>query len=427
VPPIRIPAARAGEAMNQAAALLDDVAGLLAAGSADDVLHAAAETACRLTSSRRSLGGRCEQDAVVSEAAFEAEAGWTPESRRWPAGTGPATVCAGPPLLVLDDADAVGLGVYAAAGALTGEAGLPLGLLAVGRDDTPYAAGELEALAALCRLTAQRLRSCAERPCVVEDCAAQAEIADRLQRRLLPSGPPQLEGVDVAFSYRSASVGVLSGGDFLDFYSRSPSTLAFAIGDVAGKGVDAMAVTFVTKYVLRAAVLGGQLSWPTHPGEALQELRTALLEQPDFGDDPERFVTVLFGTLNTPRGLLQMASAGHPTPFLVRAGGVERPLLLTEPAVGVELGAALAPYPTESVDLRRGDVVVLFTDGLAEMRDVHGEFFEDHMAAALRDCHDRPAEEVVGRLLAAGRRFSAGVPADDVAVLCIRVTGGPVD
>jgi serine phosphatase RsbU (regulator of sigma subunit) len=336
-------------------------------------------------------------------------------------------VCAGSPLLVLDDADAGGLGTYAAAGALTGEAGLPLGLLAVGRDDAPYAAEELEALAALCRLTAQRLRSCAGRPCLMEDCAAQAEIADRLQRRLLPSGPPRLEGVDVAFSYRSASVGVLSGGDFLDFYSRSPSTLAFAIGDVAGKGVDAMAVTFVTKYVLRAAVLGGQLSWPTHPGEALQELRTALLEQPDFGDDPERFVTVLFGTLNTPRGLLQMASAGHPTPFLVRSGGVERPLLLTEPAVGVELGAALAPYPTESVDLRRGDVVVLFTDGLAEMRDVHGEFFEDHMAAALRDCHDRPAEEVVERLLAAGRRFSAGVPADDVAVLCIRVTGGPVD
>ena len=113
-----------------------------------------------------------------------------------------------------------------------------------------------------------------------------------------------------------------------------------------------MAITFVTKYILRAAVYGGQLSWPTNPGEALQELRTGLLEQPDFGADTERFVTVLFGLLNARRGLLQLSSAGHPTPFLVRAESVERPLLLTEPAIGVELGAALAPYPTETIQLR---------------------------------------------------------------------------
>ena len=58
-----------------------------------------------------------------------------------------------------------------------------------------------------------------------------------------------------------------------------------------------MATTFVTKFILRAAVHGGQVSWPTCPGAALQELRTGLLEQPDFGPDSERFVTVLFGLL----------------------------------------------------------------------------------------------------------------------------------
>ncbi len=224
--------------------------------------------------------------------------------------------------------------------------------MAVGRE-RPYGDADLAALAALARLAGLRLDEVsAQRRCVTEYCAAQADIADRLQRKLLPQAPPRLDGLDVAFSYRSASAGVLSGGDFVDFYSRSPGALAFAIGDVAGKGVDAMAVTFVTKYVLRAAVQGGQLSWPTHPGEALQELRTALLEQPDFVEDVERFVTVLFGTLSVTRGLLQLASAGHPTPFIVRADRVERPLLLTEPAIGVELGAALAPYPQETIELR---------------------------------------------------------------------------
>ncbi len=215
--------------------------------------------------------------------------------------------------------------------------------------------------------------------------ATLADVAERLQRRLLPAAPPELAGLDIAFTYRSASAGVLSGGDFVDYYTRPPSgSLAFAIGDVAGKGVDAMATTFVTKFMLRAAVHGGQLSWPTRPGEALQELRNGLLEQPDFDPDTDRFVTVLFGQLTPRTGLLQLATAGHPTPFLVRAGGVERPLLMTEPAIGVELDAALEPYPTEILQLAEGDLIVVFTDGIAELRDADGRFFEAKMDGRAR-------------------------------------------
>ena len=254
--------------------------------------------------------------------------------------------------------------------------------------------------------------------------AALADVAERLQRRLLPPAPPELPGVDIACTYRSASTGVLSGGDFVDYYTRPPSSsLAFAIGDVAGKGVDAMATTFVTKFMLRGAVLGGQLSWPTRPGEALQELRNGLLEQPDFGEDTERFVTVLFGQLTPRTGLLQLASAGHPTPFLVRAGGVERPLLMTEPAIGIELDAALEPYPTEILQLAQGDLVVLFTDGITELRDADGGFFESLMGDVLADCHGKKAADVVAELVAAGERFSARAPGDDLAVLCIGLTG----
>ncbi|MCX6372490.1 MAG: PP2C family protein-serine/threonine phosphatase, partial [Actinobacteria bacterium] len=271
-----------------------------------------------------------------------------------------------------------------------------------------------------------RLREVAgEGRLLTADHAASFDIAERLQRRLSPPEPPQLEGLDIAFSYRSAAAGVLSGGDFVDYYSRSPGFLAFAIGDVAGKGVEAMTVTFVTKYILRAAVHGGQLSWPTSPGEALQELRTGLLEQPDFDAESERFVTVLFGLIGTRRGLLQLASAGHPAPFIVRANGVERPLLLTEPAIGVELGAALTPYPTETIALQRGDVVALFTDGIAELRDGSGRFFEDEMGGVLSACHDMPAAAVVARLMAAGEAFSARPPGDDLALLCIRLMADP--
>jgi len=257
-----------------------------------------------------------------------------------------------------------------------------------------------------------------------EAVAALADVAERLQRRLLPQAPPELAGTDIAFTYRSASTGVLSGGDFLDYYTRPPSgSLAFAIGDVAGKGVDAMATTFVTKFMLRAAVHGGQLSWPTRPGEALQELRNGLLEQPDFDPETDRFVTVLFGQLNPRTGLLQLASAGHPTPFLVRGAGVERPLLITEPAIGIELDAALEPYPAEILQLAEGDLVVAFTDGITELRDAAGRFFEGEMAGLLAGCHGWPAARVVEELVRAGEEFSARPPGDDLAVLCIRLTG----
>jgi len=250
--------------------------------------------------------------------------------------------------------------------------------------------------------------------------AVLADVAERLQRRLLPAAPPVLPGLDIAFTYRSASTGVLSGGDFVDYYTRPPSgSLAFAIGDVAGKGVDAMATTFVTKYTLRAAVHGGQLSWPTRPGEALQELRNGLLEQPDFDADTERFVTILFGQLDPRTGVLQLATAGHPTPFLLRAAAVERPLLMAEPAIGVELDAALTPYPTETLQLGEGDLIVLFTDGITELRDGEGRFFEDSMAGELAGCHGARAADVVKRLVDAGERFAALPPADDLAVLCI--------
>jgi serine phosphatase RsbU (regulator of sigma subunit) len=250
-----------------------------------------------------------------------------------------------------------------------------------------------------------------------------ADVAERLQRRLLPGAPPDVPGLDIAFTYRSASAGVLSGGDFVDYYARPPSgSLAFAIGDVAGKGVDAMATTFVTKFMLRGAVYGGHLSWPTHPGDALQELRNGLLEQQDFGWDTERFVTVLFGQLTPRTGILQLAAAGHPAPFVVREESVERPLLVTEAAIGVELDVALEPYPTEILRLAVGDLVVLFTDGLGELRDAEGRLFETCMAEELAGSHGERAADVVARLVAAGERFTARPPDDDLAVLCIGLT-----
>jgi len=417
---------------------LDDVLRILRADTVAAVLRTTVEAACRLSSSSRGRAGLFDGEAATSDGRYDRETGWHHERARWERGSGaPGRACASRAPLLVDQADVpagapgtaadgLGLGSLVCVPLLDGEGAL-LGFVEVGDPGRSYTAHDAGRLAALARVAAHRLIAIAgDDGRLAAEQAALADVADRLQRRLLPAEPPSLPGLDIALTYRSASAGVLSGGDFVDYYSRPPSAnLAFAIGDVCGKGVEAMATTFVTKYMLRAAVLGSQISWPTRPGEALQELRNGLLEQPDFGPASERFVTVLFGLLDPRLGLLQMASAGHPTPLLVREGTVERPLLLTEPAIGVELGAALEPYPTESLQLEQGDLVVMFTDGLAELRDAGGRFFEDRMAAELAGCHGLGAAAVVERLLGAAERFAARPPADDLAVLCIRLTARP--
>jgi serine phosphatase RsbU (regulator of sigma subunit) len=72
-----------------------------------------------------------------------------------------------------------------------------------------------------------------------------------------------------------------------------------------------------------------------------------------------------------------------------------------------------------------GDVVVLFTDGIAELRDGKGRFFEHEMDGVLAACHDAPAADVVARLMAAAEAFSARPPGDDLALLCIRLMTDP--
>ena len=416
-------------------ALLERLEMLRTAGDVERVLRAAVECACLATGSPRGRAGLFDGVAATSDERYDAASGWTPERLRWELGdAAPGCVCrSGDPSVstTRTDGEVAAVPEFEAGGSAcvpVTAAGAVVGFVWVAGRPGGYDERVTDALQALARLAAGHLESVADAERGLAQAAAQTDIAERLQRQLLPAKPPELDGLDIAFEYRSASAGVLSGGDFVDFYTRPPSdSLAFAVGDVAGKGAEAMAHTYVAKYMLRAAVHGGQISWPTYPGAALQELRTGLLEQPDFDLWSDRFVTVVFGLLNPSRGLLQLSSAGHPTPFIIRKNGVERPLLLTEPAIGVELGAALEPYPTETLELARDDVVVLFTDGIAELRDAGGRFFEDQMADILAGSHGRPAADVVRSLLRGAEAFSARPPADDLALLCIRLRREPVN
>jgi len=246
----------------------------------------------------------------------------------------------------------------------------------------------------------------------------QAQIAQQLQRRLLPVESPRIDGLEIGVLFRSRTEGALIGGDFVDFVTLSPHQIAVSIGDVSGKGVAAAAFTVITKYALRAIL--ATLSWPTWPGEALRDLHNALQGQLD----PDGYVTVALGLIDASRGTLSLASAGHPSPFLLRDGAARQPLIITAPAIALADQSELEPFPTERIELQTGDTLLFYTDGLSELRNAEGEFYDERcLATSLADFGSMKPQQLVEALYLDAVNFSVRPPHDDVALVALRLAG----
>jgi serine phosphatase RsbU (regulator of sigma subunit) len=286
------------------------------------------------------------------------------------------------------------------------------------------AAGAIVLVAPLGALTAadiEVVRLVADRAALALGHAAlyqtQAAIAQRVQRLLVPLEPPRVDGLQIGTFFRSRTRGAEIGGDFYDFTSFSPGQVAVAIGDVSGKGVEAGSVTIMTKYALRALVRTSR--WPSWPGDILRDLHNSLQDQLE----PSRFVTVAFALIDAVHGSMTIASAGHPAPVVIRDAHAERPLLVTSPAIAVTDASELDAYPTERVSLAPGDTVVFYTDGIAELRDADGEFYDDvRLDEALGELGGLASQELAERLAADAAAFSARPPKDDIAIVAVRLT-----
>jgi serine phosphatase RsbU (regulator of sigma subunit) len=244
----------------------------------------------------------------------------------------------------------------------------------------------------------------------------QRHIAMTLQERLLPPELPVIPGVQLAARYRAASAVSEVGGDFYDVFPTGEAAWAITLGDISGKGVEAASLTALARYTVRAAAREHR-----QPREILFQLNEAVMEE----RPSSRFLTIVFGRLRwRPGGLrLTVACGGHPPPLLLRAeGGVER---AARP--GTLIGFLPSPDLPEKVsDLRLGDVVLFFTDGLTDVRGPSGTFGEERLVALLRACRGLEAEEIAARLEGEVLAFQAGQPRDDLALVVLRVVGrGP--
>ncbi|HEY1285962.1 MAG TPA: SpoIIE family protein phosphatase [Solirubrobacterales bacterium] len=231
----------------------------------------------------------------------------------------------------------------------------------------------------------------------------RTEIAETLQRGLLPPPLPNIPGWSVAAMYRPAGAQNEVGGDFYDVY-RVPGGWMLAIGDVTGRGAQAASITAVARYTLRTAAL---LS--NDPLVALATLNRALLARGD-----ESLCSLVAVVLSEdPLEPVRLAVAGHPPPLLVDGERV------TEAA---EADPVLGAFPDARWTLVRSEVrfgqqLVIATDGVSEAQGAEGRFGEERVGEVLRGATN-PAL-ALERLEAALHGFTEGEIDDDIAILAM--------
>jgi serine phosphatase RsbU (regulator of sigma subunit) len=245
----------------------------------------------------------------------------------------------------------------------------------------------------------------------------QRQIAQVLQAALLPTTLPSVPGLRLAARYHPQTddrVGAHVGGDLYDVVpSAAPGRWAVIVADVCGKGPQAAALTALIRHTVRAEV-----DHDLGPAEVLHRLNRAMLHA--TAGAPARFATVVHGQLTVdPDGAtVRLVNAGHPPPMLLRGARVEQ---VREH--GTLLGVFPAVELTEvTVRLGRGDMMVLYTDGVTEARGVDGLYGPDRLTRFLRSSGASSADAVADALLAEVTAFQQGRLRDDVAILVVEAT-----
>ena len=234
----------------------------------------------------------------------------------------------------------------------------------------------------------------------------ERQVAETLQRSLLPKLPP-IPGLRLAARYRPGSAETRIGGDWYDAIPLRGGKVGIAIGDVVGRGVEAAARMAHLQSALRAYALEA-----LRPELVLERMNSFVLEGEKGG-----MVTLLYAIIDPDASTLQVATAGHPPPLVLRPDG--GPTFAEAPA-GSPLGVNRFPSYAESMaTLDPWSTVLLYTDGLVEAPDLPLGDGLDGLRSAAEDCSPEP-EELCRALLATVD--SRGGSRDDLALLAIQLT-----
>jgi serine phosphatase RsbU (regulator of sigma subunit) len=233
----------------------------------------------------------------------------------------------------------------------------------------------------------------------------ELDLARTIQQGLLPNDLPS-DGW-----FRAAGSSITSrqvGGDYYDVHPAGPDAFACVIADVSGKGVSA---------ALLAALLQGAFLLASEGPAQIEDVMSSINRFLTERAKGEKYATVFYCTVDR-SGVLRWSNAGHPKPILVRAGSD----LISLESTGLPLGMLeVASYEVKSMQLQKGDKIVLYSDGLSEAESEDGEFFdrkkfrETLCANAALGCGEFHA-----KLVEAVEDFSEGAElADDITTLVL--------
>lgn len=241
---------------------------------------------------------------------------------------------------------------------------------------------------------------------VTEHLDQELADAEEIQRALLPKELPHIEDLDIAVAWRPARA---VGGDYFDVLKFSEHRAGICIADVAGKGMPAALLMSNAHAVVKSLAADTLDS-----NELCARVNKVVCEN----IVPNRFISCFYGLLDTQTKTLSYTNAGHYAPMLIRDGQCLR---LTEggPVIGVFPDQI---YAMQEVELRRGDCLALFTDGVTEACDEAGEEFgEERLQELLTNGANLTAAELRERIIAAVTEFGNGSFCDDVTLMVLKI------
>lgn len=261
--------------------------------------------------------------------------------------------------------------------------------------------------AQLLTLLRTEITSGRERRRRAHDDQRELDEARRIQRKLLPSAVPQIDGCEIATQWQPAA-GV--GGDCFDLIPFGPSTVGVCIADVVGKGIPAALLMSNLQAAVRAFATEA-----ADPGELCQQVNRILCGRIAEG----RFISFFYCRIDTALGILTYANAGHYLPVVVHVDGTVSRLSDGGTILGVFSDAC---YEQGSIPLASGDRVILFTDGITEAENAAGDpFGEDRLIATAVEHRACSAPALEARLSGAVAAFTGGTYQDDATLIVIAI------
>ncbi len=236
--------------------------------------------------------------------------------------------------------------------------------------------------------------------------AGQRNIADTLQGALLVV-PQRIEGINFGYLYRAATDTARVGGDFYDIFELGPDRVGMVVGDVSGKGLQAATLTSLVKSTIWAYAYDNG-----SPALIITKTNEAVVK----ASPQELFVTAFFGILDMRSGVLSYCSAGHPPAIIKRKSSETFFLTTNSPAVGAFSGLS---YINNEEILGKGDVLILYTDGVTEARRGSEFFGDQRLIGFIKGLKSLKARELPRVIFNEVTSFSGEVLSDDIALLTV--------